>query len=56
MHESDVPPPGDPSMRGTRVWGAIILAVILVFVTWYVLENRDPREIEPSGTRVQQKG
>lgn len=45
MRESDAPPPGDPSMRGTRVWGLVIIAVLLIFFAWFAAENwraRDP--------------
>ncbi|HYW13864.1 MAG TPA: hypothetical protein VE871_18015 [Longimicrobium sp.] len=45
MRESDIPPPGDPSMRGSRIFGLVIIAVILVFIVWFAAENwtrRDP--------------
>lgn len=45
MRESDSPPPGDPSMRGSRVFGLVIIAVMLVFIVWFAAENwtrRDP--------------
>jgi hypothetical protein len=45
MRESDIPPPGDPSMRGTRIWGLVIIAAVLIFIIWFAAENwtrRDP--------------
>lgn len=44
MRESDVPPPGDPSTRRSGVWAGVIIAVILVFIVWFSLENREVRE------------
>lgn len=44
MRESDAPPPGDPSLRGSGVWAGVIIAVVLVFVVWFALENREVRE------------
>ena len=41
MRESDAPPPGDPSMRRSRPWALLIIAAILVFLVWFVLENRE---------------
>lgn len=43
MRESDAPPPGDPAMRRSRPWAWLIMAVIVVFLVWFVLENRDIR-------------
>lgn len=45
MRESDIPPPGDPSMRGTRIWGLLMVVVVLGFIIWFAAENwtrRDP--------------
>lgn len=44
MHESDAPPPGDPSTHGSGVWAGVIIAAILIFVVWFSLENREVRE------------
>jgi hypothetical protein len=43
MRESDAPPPGDPSMRRSRVWGFLFIAAILLFLVWFAAENRDIR-------------
>ena len=43
MRESDAPPPGDPEVRRSRPWALLIIAVILVFLVWFALENRDIR-------------
>lgn len=43
MRESDSPPPGDPSMRGSRVFGLLIIAVIVVFIVWFAAENWSTR-------------
>lgn len=32
-------------MRGTRIWGLLMVAVVLVFIIWFAAENwtrRDP--------------
>jgi hypothetical protein len=39
MRESDTPPPGDPEMRRSRPWALLIIAVILVFLVWFAVEN-----------------
>jgi uncharacterized RDD family membrane protein YckC len=44
MRESDMPPPGDPAVRGSRVWAYLIIAAILVFVVWFAAENWGVRE------------
>lgn len=44
MDESDIPPPGDPALRGTRTWGLLIIAVILGFLVWFAAENWEVRE------------
>lgn len=43
MRESDTPPPGDPSMRRSRVWGFLLIALILLFLVWFAAENWDIR-------------
>jgi hypothetical protein len=43
MRESDAPPPGDPAMRRSRPWALLIIAGIVVFLVWLVLENREIR-------------
>lgn len=43
MRESDSPPPGDPALRGTRVWAFVIIAAILVFLVWFAIENWEVR-------------
>lgn len=43
MRESDAPPPGDPSVRRSRPWALLIIAVILVFLVWFAIENWDIR-------------
>lgn len=43
MRESDAPPPGDPAARRSRPWALLIIAVILVFLVWFTLENREIR-------------
>lgn len=50
MRESDVPPPGDPSMRGSRIFGLLVVAVIVVFIAWFAAENWISRR--PSQTPV----
>jgi len=58
MRESDAPPPGDPATRGSGVWAGIIIGVILLFILWFVLRNREVREPGPGTTipTVQQSG
>ena len=41
MRESDVPPPGDPENRRSRPWAILIIAAVLVFIAWFVVENRE---------------
>jgi hypothetical protein len=58
MHESDIPPPGDPSMRGPRIWGLLIIAAVLIFIIWFAAENwsrRDPGR-DPSVPTGQNSG
>jgi hypothetical protein len=43
MRESDAPPPGDPTMRRSRVWGFVFIALILLFQVWFAAENWDIR-------------
>lgn len=43
MRESE-PPPGDPSLRGSRVWAYVIIAAILIFIVWFAAENWRSRE------------
>lgn len=43
MRESDAPPPGDPTMRRSRVWGFLFIALILLFLVWFAAENWDIR-------------
>ena len=43
MRQSDIPPPGDPSMRGSRVFALGIIAVIVVFIAWFAAENWSAR-------------
>lgn len=43
MRESDIPPPGDPESRRSGVWALLIIAVILVFVVWFAMENWETR-------------
>ncbi|HLM67187.1 MAG TPA: hypothetical protein VK358_06655, partial [Longimicrobium sp.] len=44
MRESDIPPPGDPSMRSSRIWALLIMATVLVFIVWFAAENWGVRE------------
>lgn len=50
MADSDAPPPGAPSMRGSRWWAFAIIAVILVFLVWFAVENWGTREPGPGTT------
>ena len=58
MRESDVPPPGDPSLRGSRVWAFLIIAAMLIFIAWFAAENWTVREPgrNSSGPGVQNAG
>lgn len=58
MRESDAPPPGDPSMRGTRVWGLVIIAALLIFFVWFAAENWEVRGpgLNSTGAGVQNEG
>jgi hypothetical protein len=58
MRDSDTPPPGAPSMRGSRVFALLIIAVILAFVIWFAARNWGVREPgrNTSGPGVQQSG
>jgi hypothetical protein len=58
MRESEAPPPGDPSMRGSRWWARLIIAAVLVFVVWFAVEHwgtRDPGR-NSTGIGVRQSG
>lgn len=51
MRESDIPPPGDPSMRGSRIWALLFMAAVLIFIVWFAAENwraREPGRNAPS--------
>ncbi|HEX6039487.1 hypothetical protein [Longimicrobium sp.] len=44
MRESDMPPPGDPAVRGSRVWAYLFIAAILVFIAWFAAEHWSTRQ------------
>lgn len=58
MRESDMPPPGDPDVRGSRVWAYLIIAAILIFIIWFAAENWGVREPgrDSTGPGVQNMG
>lgn len=56
MRESDAPPPGDPSMRGSRVWGLVIIAVLVIFFVWFAADNWRVRGPGRNNTEIPVQG